>query len=239
MTVKEKAQGAALSARPADKEKFSDRLNDFLRANRKALIILGIVVIALVVFVGAYSIVAQDRLNRSTVALERLEAQFDAWTSSSEADRPGKGDSILAEADALRKSYPKSYAAQRAAVVKARILFERKDYAGAEAAFTLIADEAPASHLAPVALSNAASMAEERGDSEAALSYLTRADAKYPSAPGSARVVFSIGRVHEGMKQYDKALEAYNRLVARGDDDDWTKLARDRIIFLRSTGLAK
>ncbi len=239
MTDKVKGEAAATQAKPAEAVKFSEKLNDFLRNNRKAIIIAGIAILALVVALGAYSFVRQDRLTKSTAALEAIEASFDAWTAAAESEKAGQGDALLAATAELRKKHPGSYGALRASIVVARVLYARKDYAGAEAAFASVADEDPASHLAAPSLSNASAMAEERGDKEAALAYLLRADEAYPGAPGAARVVFSIGRVYEETKQYDKAIGAYERLVAAGEDDDWTKLARDRIIFLRSTGLAK
>lgn len=237
MSSKETGTAGTSQARPSGKVKFSDHLNDFLQANRKAFLIFGIVAVVLVVGAGVVSVVNSSINTNSTLALEKLEADFASWSNAAEADKPAKSDAILAGADTVIQKYSGRYAAARALLIKAQLQVALNDLPAAEKSFASLADKYPKSHMAPVALANAASVAEDRGDQDGALKYLQRADSKYPSEPGSGRVILSIGRIYENMKQYDKALEAYNRLVATGTDSDWTKLAHDRIIMLKSLGL--
>ncbi|HUW70786.1 MAG TPA: tetratricopeptide repeat protein [bacterium] len=224
-------------ARPSGKVKFSDHLNDFLLANRKIFLIFGIVAVVLVVGAGVVSVVNSSIATNSTIALEKLEADFASWSSATDADKPAKSEAILTGADTIIRKYSGRYAAARSLLIKAQLQVAISDLPAAEKSFALLADKYPKSHMAPVALANAAAVAEDRGDQDGALKYLEKADSKYPTEPGSGRVILSIGRIHENMKQYDKAMEAYNRLVATGTDSDWTKLAHDRIIILKSLGL--
>ena len=237
MSSKENGTTGAAQSRTAGKVKFSDRLNDYLQSNRKVFLIFGIVAIALIVGIGVVSVVNNSINTSSTVALEKLEADFAAWSSATDAEKPAKSDAIIAGADALVKKYSGRYAGARALLIKAQMQVAINDLPAAEKSFAALADKYPKSHLAPVALANAASVAEDRGDQEGALKYLERFSSTYPTAPGSGRVILSIGRIHEDQKQYDKAMEAYNRLIATGTDTDWTKLAHDRIIMLKSLGL--
>ncbi|HAE23218.1 MAG TPA: hypothetical protein DCG47_12995 [Spirochaetaceae bacterium] len=222
-----------------EKQKFSEKLNEILRANRVAFLAISAFIVVAVAAIGIVAMVQQDRLVKSTIALEALEARFDGWASSSEESRPSASEALIKEADALVAKYSKDYAGLRARLIKGRVLVGANDYLGAEQSFASIAEAGPKSHLAPMALANASAMAEERGDLQAALGYLMKARASYPASPGADRVAFSIGRIQESLKDYAKAMEAYSALVAGGADNDWTKLARDRIIYLRSLGLAK
>lgn len=239
MSSNETRTQGATQARPSGKVRFSDHLNDFLQANRKIFLILGIVAVVLVVGAGVVSVVNSSIATNSTIALEKLEADFASWSSATDADKPAKSEAILTGADTIIKKYSGRYAAARSILIKAQLQVAISDLPAAEESFVLLADKYPKSHMALVALANAAAVAEDRGDQEGALKYLERADSKYPTEPGSGRVILSIGRIYENMKQYDKAMQAYNRLIATGADSDWTKLAHDRIIMLKSLGLVR
>ncbi|HPE87886.1 MAG TPA: tetratricopeptide repeat protein [Spirochaetia bacterium] len=238
MSSKEIGATSATQAAPKDEVKFAERLGDFIRANRVALVVVGSLMLAAVIGLGVYSVVSSDRLQKSTVALEALEAGFADWNALEGEARTAKGGELVAEADAVAAKYGKLYAAGRASMIKAELLFAMSDLPGSEKAYLAAAASNPGSHLAPVALANAASVAEDRGDNEAALSYLARVEAEYPSAPGIGRVTLSIGRIYENTKRYGEAMEAYTRLIATGAESDWTKIAHARIILLKSQGLA-
>lgn len=226
-------------AMPEEKPSFSERLNDFLRANRVALLAVAALVVVGVVGLGVSSAINQSKLKSSTEALEKLESRFEEWAQAEEGARAGLSAELVAESDAVIARYGRLYAGLRAGFMKARLHYAASDYAAAEAAYAAVAAAGPKSHLAPVALANAAAMAEEKGDREKAISYLKEAEAKHPKAPGAARNAFNVGRLYEGMKDYKAAMSAYAALVASGQDNDWTKLARSRIIHLRALGLAQ
>ncbi len=227
------------SDRAEESVKISERVNVFLRANRIAILAVASLALAAVLVLGIASGIKQSGMTRSTIALETLEANFDSWNSSGDEDRAAKAREIIAEADALIARYPSLYAGLRSRLIKGRLLLDSKDYIGAEEAFLGIAKAGPKSHLAPVALANAASMAEERGDGEAAIAHLEKLIKEYSDSSVAHRAAFTIGRLNEAAKAYGAAMEAYAKLVAGGADNDWTKMARDRIIYLRSQGLAK
>jgi tetratricopeptide (TPR) repeat protein len=230
---------AAKQAGTKNETNFSTRLNDFFRKYRTPILAAAALILVAVVATGVVSIVANDRLNKSTVALEALEASYDAWNKADEAKKPELSASLLSEIESIWAKYPRRYAALKAGTIKAELLYANKDLAGAEKAYASVAEASPKSHMAPVALANAASVAEDSGNKDAALAYLIRAEKDYPKAPGIARVTLSIGRIYEETKQYDKAMETYLRLISAGTESDWTKIAHDRIILLKSLGLVK
>lgn len=222
---------------PRDAIRFSEKVSNLIRANRTLLAVLGISLVVIVVAIGIVSFVQNDRLVKSTLALENLEAAFDEWASSEGDSRKEGAQAVITKAVDLRSAYQKSYAALRSGIIEARIYLDQGDFANAEAAFSNVANTNPKSHLAPTALGNAAAMAEERGDSEKALEYLLSLVETYPAAPGMGRALFSIGRLYEEARQFDKAVVFYLRLSAMASETDWTKLAQSRIIHLKSLGM--
>jgi tetratricopeptide (TPR) repeat protein len=229
----------SIEANPATEMKFSERLNDFMHKNRKIFLAIGIGVLALVILLGVFSVVSSSIKQKSTMSLELLEADYLAWNETEDSDRASSVAAIIEKADVLIKKYGKQYAAARALMIKAEILHASKDLAGAEKNYYELAISFPKLHMAPVALSNAAAVAEDLGDADAALEYLLKADSMYPGYPGAGRVALSIGRIYESTKKFDKAMETYTRLISAGIESDWTKIAQDRIILLKSQGLVE
>jgi tetratricopeptide (TPR) repeat protein len=224
-------------AKPKEEVRLSEKISAIIRANRTVLAVLGISLIVIVVAIGVVSYVQNDRLIKSTMALENLEVEFDEWASAENEGKTAAAESVLSSAEKIRSSFPGSYAALRSGMIEARIHMDNADFAAAEVAFSNVSLANPKSHLAPTALGNAAAMAEERGDSEKALEYLIKLVDTYPAAPGLGRALFSIGRLYEETRQFDKAVVFYLRLGAMDSQTDWTKLAQSRIIHLKSLGM--
>jgi tetratricopeptide (TPR) repeat protein len=217
--------------------RLSEKISSIIRANRTVLAVLGISLVVIVIAIGVVSYVQNDRLAKSTLALENLEVELDEWVSAENDDKTEKSKIVIDSAEKIRIAFPKSYAALRASIIEASIHVDQGDFAAAESAFSKVAIANPKSHLAPTALGNAAAMAEERGDNEKALEYLIKLVDTYPSAPGLGRALFSIGRLYEETRQFDKAVVFYLRLSAMESETDWTKLAQSRIIHLKSLGM--
>ena len=239
MSSKETGSQSGSKAAPKNEVKFSEQLNDFMHKHRVLFIGFGVVVLASVLFLGIWSVASSGILKNSTIAIEKLEKNYQDASASETGIDVATSEGLIVQAETIMSKYGKRYAAAKASMIKAEVLMASKDIAGAEKAYVASAESYPKSHLAPVALSNAAAAAEDRGDSEAALKHLLKAEASYPSAPGAGRIMLSIGRIYESSKQYDKAMEAYGRLIASGVESDWTKLAHTRIILLKSQGLAQ
>lgn len=129
MSIKDPAN----PAKPEEKPGFSERLNDFLRANRVALFAVAALIVVGVVGLGVSSAINQSKLKSSTEALEKLESRFEEWAQTEEADRTALSAELLTEADALVARYGKLYASLRAGFMKARLHYANADYAAAEA----------------------------------------------------------------------------------------------------------
>lgn len=236
-----------MSDKKADKEtktekvKLSIRMNDFLRINRKPIFVVLIVVIATVVGLGVFTSIQKSLASNAAAMYEALNTKYTEWQSETVEDaKLTKGNGVLTDIENLLKKYKSSYSAQKALLLKAELLSARKDFKGAEEAYLLLAKNYSKSFLAPTALINAAAMAEEGGNKDNALKLLQQAETEFkPDTIGINRALFNIGRIFEEMKQFENASGAYSKLIVKGMDDDWTKLAHDRIIFLKANGLLK
>jgi tetratricopeptide (TPR) repeat protein len=228
-------------AKPAEKKTAYMKFSDFLRKNR--IVVLGAFAVAMLALVGIaiYTFASDQALKAATASMEKLEADYSSYEG--EKDQAKKAElekALIASADEAAKKWKSRFAAQRALSYKARIAEAKKDWAEAEKAWLDVADRSPDSYLAPVALRSAAKDAEEQGAADRALAaYRKLVDKHSSDAIGIPHAYFSIGRLSEGAKDYAGAMAAYQKVVSTWPESDWTKLATDRILFLKSRGLTK
>jgi tetratricopeptide (TPR) repeat protein len=233
---------ASRSPKGQDQEKssLSLKISDFLRKYRIVLLaVLGAAVLAIVV-VALWSTIHGSAVKASTAKIEKLDDDIAAY--SAEQDQAKKAElekAIASGLDEVIGKWPRLYAGQRAHAMKARLAAEKKDWAASEKEWLETAGVSPSSYLAPVALQGAAVAAEERGAPEKAVEYYKRLVGEYPKAAGVAHAYFALGRLAEDSKDYSAAVVHYEKVVASFPNDDWTKLAKDRILSLKSRGLAK
>lgn len=91
-----------------------------------------------------------------------------------------------------------------------------------------------------MALSLAAVAAEESGNIDAAIGhYETLAKDYIKDNPLAANALFNLGRLYESKGDYAKAKTTYEKLVAEIGTSEWALLAKNRLIFMVSAGLAK
>lgn len=227
--------------RAGEKKGFNEKLEDFLRANRTALIVTGAVIVVAIAGLAIGSAVNSSAANASTQAIEKLSNDLSAWSSEQDPNKKAAAEkTLVANLDGVVSKWPRQFAAARALSMKARIAEQNKDWAAAEQDWNKIYTGFSKSYMAPLALQNAAVAAEERGAQDKAIGYYKALLKGYAGKTvGIAHAYFSLGRLAESSKDYAGAAENYGKLVSSYPDDDWTKLAKDRIIFLKSQGLAK
>ena len=230
------------NSKPEGKKKtLYSRFADFLRKYR--VVVFAFFGVAILVVLGVFILteVKSATVKDSSARLEKLDADF--ATYSEEQDAVKKADlekALLATADDLVRHGPRLYAAQKALVYKAKIAASKKDWATAEKEWLAIATAVPESYLAPVALEGAATSAEELGVDDRAIADYKKLIDKYGStAIGIPHAYFALGRIAERQKDNAAALVSYQKIVSSWPDDDWTKLATNRIIFIKSKGLSK
>ncbi len=217
------------------------KFHDFLRKYR--VFVLGAFAAAMLALIGVAigTAISDAAVKAATAGLERLDTDYSAYQSEQDAAKKAELEkALLASIDGLVKKWPHRYAALRAQSYKAKIEEAKKDWASAEKDWLAIAADSPDSYLAPVALQAAASAAEEQGATDRAIADYKKVTEKYGDKTiGIPHAYFSLGRLAEQSKDYAAAMAAYQKLTSTWPDGDWTKLATDRILFLKSQGLSK
>jgi tetratricopeptide (TPR) repeat protein len=228
--------------KPPEKKKTPyARFGDFLRKYRlPVLIIFGLALLAvLVVAVG--TAIADASVKASTTRLEKLDADYSLYMNEQDVGKKSDlGKNLLASIDIIIKKGPRLFAAQKALVYRAKIEESDKDWSSAEKDWLTIANLAPDSYLAPIALQGAAAAAEEQDASDRAMVAYKKLIDKYPTkTAGIQHSYFALGRLAEQANDFTSALVSYQKITSDWPDSDWTKLATDRIIFIKSHGQSK
>lgn len=224
-----------------DQKSLYLKFGDFLRKYRIiVLAVFGAAVLA-VIGVAVGTAIKDGQTKASAASLEKLEADYSIYASEQDATKKAElGKTLTASADKIAKQWKGRYAAQKALSYKAKIAESDKDWATAEKSWLEIANGSANSYLAPVALQGAAVAAEEQGAFDRSLADYKKLVDKYSAKTiGVPHAYFSIGRLSEETKDYAAAMTAYQKVVSTWPESDWTKLATDRILFLKTSGLAK
>ena len=219
---------------PSKKQQFLNALSQFLTKYRTVFIVLLIVIIVgLVAFAVAREVINR-RAEASAVIVEDLQRDYQEWLTAVDEDRKESLEQRCREQiqDILDR-YPRNYAAQRAFMVLGGMEFELENWTEAEKSFKSLYDRFPESYLGAVALWNLSVVYERTEAPEAALESLETLESGFRDTyPDMPHVLFNLGRMEESFGDREGALERYNDLVDNFPRSNWTKLARDRIIFL-------
>lgn len=215
---------------------FSDRIVNFIQRNRKILAGILIVIFVALVGVGIGYTVLENSKKANIVKVADFERSYEEVRILQESsEKEEKINTLIKDLEKFAEQHTwwSKYSGARAYMLLATIYVDRKEWPEAEKAWLKVATISPSSYLAPVALYNAATAAEERGDYLKALELYTRCAKEYEKTfPLMPRVYFSIGRIQESQKNNSEALAAYEQLVEKWPNDNWTKLARSRILML-------
>lgn len=227
------------------KELFLDGLAGFLQKNRIFMLSFLLAIALFFIVFAIVSEVKSHRVEESTLMAENLEARYDTWAENMDKEEEEKPDNLseieedlISQADEIWETYPNLYAAQRALYVKGNIFYKKEDWASAAEVFITLQERFQDSYLAPIALHIAAIASEEMDDIDGALELHNLIVSLYSETyPDTARSIFTLGRLYEYKGQYEEASNQYNILISEYTTSNWTKLARDRIIYLQAEGL--
>lgn len=226
--------------RQSEKKTFSEKLADFISANRMLIIGIGIAIVVAIVAVGVYTSVSGNIASSSSRAMDLADQKLQQWSQETDAQKKTDDEkSLVTDLDSIAKKWPKTVSAQRALLRKAAILSQKKDYAEAEKTALDALSRNKKSYVAPIALELAAVSAEEAGNVDVALAHYTQITKDYAKDdPIASHAYFNLGRLQESKKDYKAAAASYNQIVSTYGGSDWALLAKNRIIFLKSQGLA-
>ncbi|GHV59189.1 hypothetical protein AGMMS49579_26830 [Spirochaetia bacterium] len=217
-----------------EKVSLGEGINNFIQKNRKGILVcFGVIVVLLAGFIGGLAVRDAVR-NKAISRVEDFNTRYEElrWDIS-EGTKVEETTALLTELTAFAEK-TSGYAGGRAWAIIAGIRGDKKEWAEAVEAWSSTAKTASKTYLAPVALFNAATAAEEQGNAEDAIRLYTECLAGADIFPAAARAQFSIGRLQESQSNSAAALEAYRTLISKWPNDPvWTNLAQNRIIALQ------
>ena len=219
-----------------EKTTASAKLNGFLEKNRKPVLISFIVVLVLVLGFIATAIIMSASSKKALAAVEGYYYEMMDSSSSLDDDEITKRATECVEnlAPYTKKG---GIAGVRANMLSAELTYLLKDYEAAVTYYQTAIAKGKKSYTAPVCYFNMAASYEELGKLDlAAEAYKNAAEFKEFSMVSHA--YFSLGRVREAQGDYAGAVEAYKTLNDKAADDDWSHLAKTRIIELQAQGKA-
>ncbi len=216
------------------KEKFTQKLSAAIHKSRYVLIASLSVLVILVVTWVIVSEVRSRRAESSAVLVEAASEKFDEWRQEEDEERAAAlGEELVSDLERIIDDYPRMYAGHRALFILGSYYFHSGEWEPAADSFLSVAEKTQDNYLGPVSAINAAVAMEEAGNYDDAIGLYEDVIEDYgESSPEIARVLFSLGRLHETHGTREAALDFYNRLVDDYASSSWTNLAQDRIIYL-------
>jgi tetratricopeptide (TPR) repeat protein len=217
------------------KHRFLNSFSAFLKKNKTALLIILIVFCVVIVGLLVFNEIQKNRSQKSSFMIEDALDDYEEWLVLEDEEKTNEESyaDLMTRVDSILASYPKSFAAQNAYFLKANIYYEVENWVEAAANYQVIADLFPVSYFAPIGLSNAAVCFEQLDQTDNAKSMYSRILNDYRNTfPGTTRVLLSLGRISESQSDFEGAARYYNDLIDNFNASSWTKLARNRIIYL-------
>ena len=200
---------------------FSERCGQFLTQHRKPIVIILGVICAVVAVALIASAMTTRAAKSASVETEAIISEWADLRDKNAEDMTAKEDALAEKLGKQAVANGHTYAAFRAYTTLGEIYVLRKDWEKA----------LPKAYTAGIAYFNAAVCADELQQHDKALELYTLS-AALEDFPLKPRALFNIGRLEESLAHPDKAIEAYTKLTEAYPDNDWTLLAKSRIIAL-------
>jgi predicted negative regulator of RcsB-dependent stress response len=216
-----------------EKRSFSDSLADFIQNNRRGLLVSMIVILVTVIGFIAGNAIRSSLREKANGAIEDFIQRYEVLVIDiNESEKAEDVKTLLEELDAFAGKNS-GYAGARAYSLAASVHAEQKDWVQAESAWKNSAKKAGNSYMASVSLFNAATAAEEQGETDRAIELYAQSVAHGSDFPSGARAQFAIGRLRESQGDTQAALEAYRLIPEKwAGESAWINLAQSRIILL-------
>ncbi|MCL2214491.1 MAG: tetratricopeptide repeat protein [Treponema sp.] len=225
-----------------EKESIGDKINDFVKKNRKAIIMVFGVFVLLFAGLIVWFLISDSMSKKATAEIVELTEEYEKLRFGEEADYYSADmNALLARLDEFagkNTGFPGSKAWSNIA----HIYSGRQDWARSEEAWLNSARVGAKTYLGPIALFQAAVAAEEQNKLEKAVEYLQQCVSHSFEFPDAPRAQFNIGRLYEQLGNYSAALEAYRAVLINWPWERseaisqnmhvWQNLARNQIIKL-------
>ncbi len=212
----------------------TEKIEKFISGNRKVLLsILLLLVVAVVAFAVVVG-VSESGIKKGLAVLDSAEYAFTA-----KSDNLSESEIVARQAAVMESVSPylckKNIVGVRANMLAADVAFQKKDFGTALGYYEAASSLGTSYYTSPICKYNSAVCCEELGKKEDAVRfYEEAASADYFYL--ATHAAFNVGRVNEELGAYDKAEQAYQKIVETIANDVWANLAQSRLIALKTAG---
>ncbi|WP_319561609.1 tetratricopeptide repeat protein [Marispirochaeta sp.] len=214
-----------------EKLKLGARIAQWIQKRKKVLLIALAGILTILLVLGILNGISSAKSKKAIASLIEFEEIYSQWNNAATEKRRSIGEDVEQIFSEIEKDYSGTYAHQRGLFMMGDFYYKNEEWANSSEKYLALAAQYERSYLAPIALYNAAAAFEELGEIEKARENYRRISSEYPNTALAPRSIFSFGRLEE-QKSEDDAVNAYNELIERYPQSNWTKLARSRIIEL-------
>ncbi|NOY09730.1 MAG: tetratricopeptide repeat protein [Spirochaetes bacterium] len=223
-----------LQHKATEDERFVDKLERFVHRRQIIIWAVLIIMIGAVVTYFIWSERNKRLTESSTILAEEGQDLYFQWLSEKDEKKKGElEDRLLEKLKIIIRGYPHQYGGQRALFIRGNFYFNKQNWEKAAGDYIDLSKSFPGSYLAEISLYNAGASYEELGKKDEALKYYGELIKKYKDSPLYPRTLFSMGRIYEVKSDYTDAVKYYNKLEDDKPSSNWTKLARNRMIYLK------
>ena len=222
-----------------EKLTFSDKLGKWILKNRVALIsVLVTLFLVAVICIVAFSVVNKNT-EKKYEQLATIETNYVASLTNidiSDDEKATKASEAIAAALELAEANAKNGVGVRAYMLAAEINYKNENFVEAAAAWENAAKIDMNAYTAPLCLYNAAVCYEELGNVDGAIANIKKA-IESDNFVLKPKAIFNLGRLEESRENYMGAAEYYNDLATNYVNDERSKFAKSRLIYLQEAGL--
>jgi len=216
--------------------KIVNVFNNFLSANKKILIIIGIVLVVALIALWIGLSVSSAVAQKNQLAIDQLQISYDTWVALEDkntAEAKASYDELVSALSALAGKGGAKYPVLKAGYLLGLVHYTNGDYQNALNRFADVAAKGSETYLAPLSLNNCGVTSELLGDTTKALEYYQKVYDTYGNdAAESAKALFSVARIHEANKEIELAKAVFQQLVDEFAASEYAKLAQSRLVLL-------
>lgn len=217
------------------KDLFLEKISNFLYNNRTVLLVLLAIIILGVIGFSIYSEFSNSINEQASQGVEKAQELYGEWTEAEVGEKEEIENEFFDVCEKVLTEYADSAAAQKVLFIRGQVFAEKEDWQNAVNDYMNLVDNYANSHLTPIALTNAAAAYEAIDDVDKAIEILEKITKDYKGKSIEyAHAVFSLGRLNEEKGNFDEALTFYNELIEEFSSSGWTKIAKNRKIYINT-----
>ena len=202
-------------------QKMIGQVSTFFEKNRKLIIIAAIVIVVAIVAAIVGINVANSSKAKTQIKIASLEQRYAELIIEENPDF----STLTSDLESMVKG--SSYPSVKAAYLLGLVNYEQKNYAEAQSYFEKAYELNSKIYLAPVSLINAASCAEDQGNTAKALELYNQVSSDYPESGVAAKALFNAARIYLQQGNTQLAQASFAQVATSYPNSEYGKLAKN------------